>query len=115
MLDDAEREHHVECAVRPGQRARLVVREPSSLDDRLQAELLPFSPHDLDELRVGVERADLRDLRLLGEPLRDVTEGAADLQHAQALIAAGTQPGEEWAQEVIAACTLVVEIGWRAA
>src|SRR5262249_14919573 len=115
VLNDAEREHEIEHAVAPGQRARLLVGEPSYFGDRLEPELFALGAHDFDERRIGVEGVNLGHLRPLGQPLRDVAERAADLEHAEPVAALLGEPAEERTQKVIAARPLVVEVWWRPA
>ena len=95
VFDHADRQHEIERAVRPRQPPRLVVGEEPHVPHAAEPKLVDVRAGDLDELWVGVEGVDRRDLALLGQVLRHVAEGAADLQHGEVAGAARAEPAEE--------------------
>src|SRR5256886_5557228 len=114
MLDNTDRQNDVECAVRPRQAPRGVVREVGNLADAREPELLHLGARERDERRVGVERVDAGDLRLLCQVLRHVAERAADLEDGKTARTVRAQPAEEWPEEMRAARLLVREVRWGA-
>src|SRR2546430_15030308 len=114
MLDNTDRQNDVECAVRPRQAPRCVVREVGDLVDAREPELLHLGARERDERRIGVERVDAGNFRLLCQVLGHVTERAADLEDREVPRAVRTEPAEERLEEVPAARLLEVEVERRA-
>jgi len=114
MLDDAEGEDHVEVLVGIGQSPRLLVGEEPHVAHPLEGHLLDLEPDHGREGRIRVEGDDLAHLGALGEVLRDVAEGAADLEDVELAGVAAAEIGEERVEEVMAASLFVGEVLGRA-
>src|SRR6266446_5985440 len=114
MLDDTDRDDQVEGAVGPREPPRLVVPEVRDLADAAEAELRHLRTDDGDERRIGVERGDCGDFRLIGEVLGHVAKRAADLEDRQVAGTARAQVAKERTEEVRAPRLLVGKVRRRA-
>src|SRR5919106_644363 len=113
VRDAADGKEESEGRLAPGQPPCRVLVQMEHFAHGSQPELVDLRACEVHEGRVGVERAEGGDLRLLGQVLRHVTERAADFEHAQLADTARPEVGEQRAQEMAPPRLLEVEVQRR--